>query len=318
MDLARCYQLLEIEPGATLEEVKRSYREQVKIFHPDRFAGDPKLQLKTQEKLKNINLAFERISREFEIAAGSRARGAADPTQPNATRNTSEKDASTLGMKFVRVPGKPILMSVWPTRVQDYHAYASVVPGVNDAWRQPGFDQDSTHPVVKVSWEDARKFCRWLTGFERRAGRLSARQDCRLPTDEEWSWAVGIGPQETGASPKEKDKKLDGVFPWGSPWPPPPGAGNYGSLLGVDPYTHTSPVGSFSPNELGIYDLGGNVWEWCEDAYDETGQTRVLRGASWDGIDPITLLSSNRDHYAPTGRDDGIGFRCVCTLDGNL
>ncbi len=60
-DLSECYRILELTPGATQEEVKRSYRELVKVWHPDRFAGDPKLQKKAQEKLKQINLAYERI-----------------------------------------------------------------------------------------------------------------------------------------------------------------------------------------------------------------------------------------------------------------
>jgi formylglycine-generating enzyme required for sulfatase activity len=69
---------------------------------------------------------------------------------------------------------------------------------------------------------------------------------------------------------------------------------------------------SFKPNKLGLYDLGGNVWEWCEDWYDNGQKERVLRGGSWLHIERGFLLSSRRCHYTPTSRYYHIGgFRCV-------
>jgi formylglycine-generating enzyme required for sulfatase activity len=81
----------------------------------------------------------------------------------------------------------------------------------------------------------------------------------------------------------------------------------------VDNYEYTSPVGSFAANKLGLHDMGGNVWEWCEDKYSPTSATRVLRGASWLINDPDYLLSSRRNFYAPGGRyyPGRLGFRCV-------
>jgi formylglycine-generating enzyme required for sulfatase activity len=78
-----------------------------------------------------------------------------------------------------------------------------------------------------------------------------------------------------------------------------------------DGYATTSPVGNFAPNNYGLYDMGGNVWQWCEDWYDNDQNSRVLRGASWGNYDPARLLSSYRGRNAPGNRNLYIGFRCV-------
>jgi formylglycine-generating enzyme required for sulfatase activity len=76
-------------------------------------------------------------------------------------------------------------------------------------WKDPGFSQGSTHPVVRVSWNDAEEFCKWLTKSERSAGDLPEDREYRLPTDEEWSTAVGLK-NEVGSTPEEKIKP----YPW--------------------------------------------------------------------------------------------------------
>jgi formylglycine-generating enzyme required for sulfatase activity len=78
-----------------------------------------------------------------------------------------------------------------------------------------------------------------------------------------------------------------------------------------DGYPRTSPVGSFVANANGLYDMGGNVWQWCEDWYDDDATGRVLRGASWANCDRVLLLASLRSHYLPSRRHDYVGFRCV-------
>jgi formylglycine-generating enzyme required for sulfatase activity len=200
-----------------------------------------------------------------------------------------------------------VLFSVWETRVQDYEAFTRATGHTYEA---PSFTQSPTHPVVNVSWNDAMAFCQWLTEKEREEGLLEEGQTYRLPTDEEWSRAAGLEKEGEGL-PQDLDKKVKGAFPWGKDWPPPKTAGNY--AFG-DEYPQTSPSGSFAPNARGIYDLGGNVWEWCMDWYNSEHLCRVLRGASWyngDPDDPDLLLSSCRVDRFPERRKDTNGFRCI-------
>ena len=249
------------------------------------------------------------------------------PTTP-ACATKEQPFVNSLGMKFVPVAGTEVLFCVWETRVKDYAAYAAANSGVDGSWKNPTFQNqavtpDETCPVVNVSWDDARAFCEWLTKKERGAGRLRADQEYRLPTDAEWSVAVGLG-REAGNTPKEKDEKTKDVYPWGRQWPPPSGAGNYADstvkskfsgwtvIDGYrDGYATTAPVGSFDANAFGLFDMGGNVWEWCEDFYDGQSGGRVLRGASWYNYGPGSLLSSCRVLIDPGDRIDVFGFRCV-------
>jgi hypothetical protein len=218
---------------------------------------------------------------------------------------------NTLGQKFVPVAGVDVLFAVWATRVQDYRAFADET---RREWPKPGFEQGPTHPAVNVSWDDAQAFCTWLTKKEQAAGRLGPDQQYRLPTDAEWSVAVGLN-EPSGGTPQSKDAQIKGVYPWGTQWPPPRGAGNYAASLNVDDFANTSPVGSFAANRYGLYDMGGNVWQWCEDWYNNNEQKyRVLRGASFGLDDPDSLLSSYRLHGTPGIRFYGVGFRAVVAV----
>lgn len=256
---------------------------------------------------------------------------------------------NSLGMEFIPVPGKEgVWMCRTETRVRDFRAYVEATAYVqtggatvlqvgelsgrgtknwdhdeNASWENPGFDQGEDHPVVCVSWEEARAFCEWLSKQE--AGLIY-----RLPSDAEWSAAVG---------------SLGG-YPWGNTWPPPQGAGNYFGKEGPkgwsggdwetaydheDGYERTAPVGSFPENRFGFFDLSGNVWEWCEDEYKtsmndaETLRAerwllefewnnepfRALRGGSWDASNEIYMRSSYRNNQPHDDRDDAHGFRVV-------
>jgi hypothetical protein len=226
---------------------------------------------------------------------------------------------NSLGMYFAPVAGAGVRFSIWETRVQDYAAYARATGDDSGPWLDPTYQNEPvtpgpTHPVVNVSWEDARDFCQWLTAKERLEGKLGAEQSYRLPTDAEWSWAVGIGNLETGSSPKAKSERIADVYPWGERLTPLRLAGNYfGSFPeGSDVYSRASPVGSFMPNPAGLHDMGGNVWEWCEDSYEvpET-TTRVVRGASWTDSSLRIMLSSFRGGGQQSARNTFIGFRCV-------
>ena len=218
---------------------------------------------------------------------------------------------NTLGMPFVPVSGTDVQFCIWETRVKDYAAYAAANAEVDASWKSPESTQADTHPVVKVNWEDANAFCEWLTKKELAEGKIKGGQKYRLPTDAEWSVAVGLG-QEKGNTPREKSQGIKDVYPWGKEWPPAVGAGNYFKSLKVDNFEYTSPVGSFAANKLGLQDMGGNVSDLCEDWYDPAAKAyRVLRGASWEYSNPDLLLSSGRFSSTPDDRFGDTGFRCV-------
>ena len=190
------------------------------------------------------------------------------------------------------------------------------------------------HPVVRVTWEDAARYCNWLSEraglppvYVERGGTLLARSPLplgfRLPTEAEWAWAA-----------RHPDAQSARKYPWGNALPVPPGAGNFGdlsarSLLGAaipnyrDDYPATAPVGSFGANPLGIYNLGGNVSEWVHDVYSftppamgtveldptgpVTGAYHVIRGGSWTDTARTELRLTYRD-YGDQARQD-VGFR---------
>ncbi|MEM9399469.1 MAG: SUMF1/EgtB/PvdO family nonheme iron enzyme [Verrucomicrobiota bacterium] len=225
--------------------------------------------------------------------------------------NMAQLYINSLGMKFVPIPNTNIMMSVYETRVRDYAAYARENSGVYEEWKDPisGFSQSEDHPVLCVSWEDAQAFCKWLTQKEKHKGI-----QYRLPTDHEWSMAVGIGDRERASdSPAHKNAKIKGVYVWGAAWPPPQGAGNYSQAIenDTDVYEYTAPVGKFKSNRYGLYDMGGNVREWCQDLYTSNTDKRVLRGGSYGNRSPDALLASCRGKEQPSERDDNYGFRCV-------
>lgn len=251
------------------------------------------------------------------------------------TLQESSRWTNSLGMVFVRVPRTKVAFSIYETRVKDFAAFAKTNPKLDGTnWNHALYhsvtpvSDGPDYPVVNVSWNDAEKFCAWLTDNECKAGTISGKESYRLPTDEEWSFAVGIGDRETGATPKEKSGKLEGVYPWGTKFPPPAGAGNFADQAALnyftnwphiegynDGYVTTAPVGSFQPNLFGIYDLAGNALEWCEDYYDGSHRQRVLRGGAWNNCGPRSLLSSYREHVAPGRFSVVTGFRCVLVVN---
>ena len=117
---------------------------------------------------------------------------------------------------------------------------------------------------------------------------------------------MGIGQYENpNASPSEKDGKIPTAYPWGIGFPPPEGAGNYNNR-------GTMPVGSFTASMHGLFDLGGNVWEFCEELYGGASASRVSRGGSYVAqIGRNGCSSSYRNVFPPTLRSETSGFRVV-------
>jgi hypothetical protein len=223
---------------------------------------------------------------------------------------------NSLGMRFVRVG--EVRFCVWETRVKDWAAFCRASARTPE---KPDFQQTENDPVVKVNWRDAMEFCEWLTREERRRNLIDEDESYRLPTDQEWSVAAGLT-EETGATPEERDGQVRGTYGWGKQWPPPPGAGNFADQTSArrrgpiidgynDGFAATSPTGSFKANANALYDLSGNVWEWCADLYKPTSRWGVLRGGSWANSSRTELLSSYRNVVDRGERDVIYGFRCV-------
>lgn len=247
-------------------------------------------------------------------------------TQPqHAAVKKSALFTNSLGMKFVPLPEAGVSMCVHETRKQDYAAFAAAVAGINNAWRTPVLDgipasTADDHPVVNVSGYDAEAFCRWLSQKEKRV--------YRLPSWREWSLAVGVADLEKpDITYADMRLVVKGRYPWGTEWPPPPkAAGNIAdvTLLKANPkagiipdyddgHATTAPVMSYAANELGIFDLAGNVTEWVSEFVTKHDQ-RKLRGSSW------TMGRRPGEHQSSSPGDGGqplnlrwanIGFRCV-------
>lgn len=184
------------------------------------------------------------------------------------------------------------------------------------SWRNLGFPQTDEHPVACVSWNDAVAFCRWL-------GRKEGK-DYRLPTEAEWEYACrggtttryssGDDPETVTHVGNVRDAAAKAKFP------------NWSYAIDYsDGYAFTAPVGRFKANAFGLYDMHGNVREWCVDWYGESyyaasppddpkgpdsGTLRALRGGSWLNW-PCYVRSSFRIRSEPNYRDFITGFRVV-------
>lgn len=320
--------------AAGLKTLRATYRTALAKLELDR---DKKLRPLKDVLAKSLEAVIDTLTKNGKLEEAMAAKKMREELlAPASSVSDSEKPVSvapggkmfvnSLGMKFLPVQGTNILICIHETRKGDYAAYSAENVGVYDGWKAASRDgvpvsTGEDHPVTNVNWDDAKAFCAWLSKKE----KLSYR----LPTDKEWSYAVGIGNKERWSremTPEMMSQKLQKVYPWGGHYPPQSSdlAGNYGDLawnskfptqpfiVGYnDGIVTTAPVMSFRPNQQGIYDLGGNVWEWCEDKYSAAGDERVLRGGSWFSYESNALLSSNREHIAPDSRFYNRGFRCV-------
>lgn len=188
-------------------------------------------------------------------------------------------------------------------------------------WRKVGFKQTDAHPVVNVTWADAAEFCKWLSAVEGKT--------YRLPTEAQWEYACRAGsamryhngndPATLAEVANTLDVKGKAEF------------GHVGEIFipkdAADAFT--APVGKRKPNAWGLYDMHGNVWEWCSDWSDsyyaispvddppgpESGEVRARRGGAWNSF-PIWARSSFRNWNSPESRCVNLGFR-VCLEAGD-
>jgi len=180
-------------------------------------------------------------------------------------------------------------------------------------WRSPGFRQTDDHPVVIVSRDDAVAFCGWLSKEE--------GQTYRLPTEAEWEYSCRAGQASRfwfGDDPEGLAKVgnvADGTAKTKHP--------DWDCIAAKDGYVYTAPVGQFRANGFGLFDMHGNVWEWCADWYDKyyyakwrskdplnstEAAFRLFRGGSWQDA-PRFCRSAVRGWNIPHLRRSDLGFR---------
>ena len=179
----------------------------------------------------------------------------------------------------------PVTVAAYRRSVKAKRGKMPPAPDFNPKWEK------ADHPIVRVTWEEARACCEWAGG--------------RLPSEAEWEYAARGG--------KEGLK-----YPWGDEISHD--RANYESKKGG-----TTQVGSYETNSFELYDMAGNVWEWCADWFDKGhygssrekdppgpagGTVRVLRGGAWS-VSARNLRTSNRLRSGPGSRYNGFGFRSV-------
>lgn len=219
------------------------------------------------------------------------------------------------GMEFVWVPGGEFEMgnlfgegfgSEKPVHEVELDGFwLGRCPVTQEEWRKvigqnpPYVKKGSRYPVEKISWEDAQTFIQKLNGAE--------ENRFRLPTEAEWEYAARSG--------GKREKYAGGEHVDHVAW-------YNGNSEGT-----THPVRRKAPNGLGLFDMSGNVWEWCQDWFDDEyyeksphtnprgpskGSYRVLRSGSWDSS-PTYIRSSGRNYWDPSNGDFNTGFRLVRT-----
>jgi formylglycine-generating enzyme required for sulfatase activity len=225
---------------------------------------------------------------------------------------------NSIGVKLVFLPGgrfemgpngsryritltQPFYLGVTEVTLGQYRRF---LPGHRVEGADAEFNRDDV-PAASVTWHDARAFCAWLSEqpAEKAAGRVYA-----LPTEAQWEWAARAG--TTTARYFGETDKDQAAYSW------------FNVTYTPNPQHETKgrgrqPVGRLKPNAFGLYDMLGNVWEWCEDRRIDsaTGETRdpVMRGGSWrSGAFHCTAVA--HDPADPNTKADNIGFRIACRV----
>ncbi len=255
-----------------------------------------------------------------------------DYSQPGVASAGSLMDRPQ-GLKDRSVYIKKEVINVYPDTLCWIHdfTYSYNEPMAKSYFWHPVYDN---YPVVGVSWKQAKAFCVWRTNLMNsylESVEESYVNDFRLPNETEWEWAARGG---LALSP----------YPWGGPYIRNSNGcflGNYKPLRGNyvdDGGYQTVIVAHYAPNDFGLYDMAGNVSEWCADAFDESTynfahdlnmyynfdaketdqavlKRKVVRGGSWKDIGYYMQVNSRQYEYQDTGKAY-VGFRCVETYLG--
>lgn len=321
-------QTLELLAASQTIEVRRDGY----VSYTTDFVSRPGLDQQLNITLKSLEQqAIENIKPEISSAAGQTLKLIYPGT---FTMGTSRREAGRQANEVLRTVtlNKPFYLSLHEVTNEQYALFngehsSGIVEGQTLS--------NPTQPVVKLTWEQAALYCNWLSeqeglppfytvDGESITGFNADSTGYRLPSEAEWEWAARVDGDPTNLL----------RFPWGAELPPPVNHGNYAdvstaSFLGRvllnynDGYTGTAPVGSFSPNQNGFFDMGGNAAEWVHDFYGAgglgstsaeinplgptTGTYHVIRGSSWAHGAVTELRLSFRD-YNNIARDD-VGFR---------
>lgn len=236
------------------------------------------------------------------IPAGTFTMGSPD----SEVERSNDEGCGNYGVLCARPPHLVSVQSFYMGKYEVTQAQYRAVMETN-----PSYFRGDNLPVEKVTWNDAVEFCRRLSQMTGKA--------YRLPSEAEWEYACRAGTQTPfafGSSLSSRQANFNGTLPYGA------------AAKGV--YRQkTTPVGSFRPNAFGLYDMHGNVWEWCEDwsngNYDGSPtdgsawlsgrdqEIRVVRGGSWDDSSPH-LLSATRFGILKGVRGSYNGFRIVAVV----
>jgi formylglycine-generating enzyme required for sulfatase activity len=260
---------------------------------------------------------------------GAKVRGTEQPpTSPNQAVALPREITNSIGIKLVLVPRgtywmgdrdsqrqmtiprdfcisiHPVTQEQWQTVTGSNPSYFSRRGGGVSDVKSISTRDLRQFPVERVSWDDVQEFLKRLNTREKDGGLLY-----RLPSEAEWEFACrGRATSQTEcafdfyfAQPTNDLCSEQANFDGNSP-------------VGWVPSRHclkrTTKVGSYSPNRLGLYDMHGNVWEWCEDQFEAESSGRVIRGGSWRNSSSSCRASSRRG-YGPSDRLDYLGFRLV-------
>ncbi len=235
------------------------------------------------------------------------------------TENPDSVDGEILSEEEIKERFYPDT-TVWMTNFT--HHYGD--PMTENYYAHPAYDD---YPVVGVSWFASKAFCGWRTKFMNEARESAGKFPVpmfRLPSEAEWEYASRGG--------RDVAK-----YPWGGPYTRnakgcalanfKPGRGNYYD----DGFQYTNPVGAYFPNDFGLYDMAGNVSEWCNDAYapnampliwdlnptfiDDSEPRKLVRGGSWKDI-AFFIETGTRNYQYQDSVTAYTGFRCVMTYLG--